>query len=267
MFKITIVAKTAAELHAKKLEFAKHQLSIEDNEESEIAPVIERANDAPSVKPPIDSFPKMPTARIGLDSRNIPWDERIHSASKSYNKDGTWRTRRNVDNDEVTRIEAELRQANVMATVAVVPTAAPGTTAVIPSEVVRVPIQPVAPIVPMSAPAFIPPQAPQQPIAAPVVAPVVVQAPAPVAQPIGRQAHSYATFKSNLNSILTNLINEGKIDRVYLDGMTKWLKEQFIADGLTIPMDHIWNVIGSEKHTMILFNEFAKHGFITAIEG
>jgi len=46
----------------------------------------------------------------GLDSRGLPWDGRIHSETRTMNKDGSWRAKRGV-NDEamVKRVEAELR--------------------------------------------------------------------------------------------------------------------------------------------------------------
>lgn len=44
-----------------------------------------------------------------LDSDGIKWDERIHSETKSQNKDGTWRLRRNVDKALVDQVIAEQR--------------------------------------------------------------------------------------------------------------------------------------------------------------
>lgn len=44
-----------------------------------------------------------------FDSAGLPWDERIHAPSKATNKDGTWRSRRNVDPRVVTAVEFELR--------------------------------------------------------------------------------------------------------------------------------------------------------------
>lgn len=45
-----------------------------------------------------------------LDKNNLPWDARIHAASKAVNADGTWRQRRGVDRELVATVEAELRQ-------------------------------------------------------------------------------------------------------------------------------------------------------------
>lgn len=46
-----------------------------------------------------------------LDSDGIKWDERIHSETKSQNKDGTWRLRRGVDKALVDQVIAEQRAA------------------------------------------------------------------------------------------------------------------------------------------------------------
>ena len=53
------------------------------------------------------------TAPAGLDSAGMPWDERIHSGSKSVNADGTWRYKRGGDLAERERIEAELKGARI----------------------------------------------------------------------------------------------------------------------------------------------------------
>jgi hypothetical protein len=46
-----------------------------------------------------------------LDSEGVKWDERIHSETKSQNKDGTWRLRRGVDKTLVEQVIAEQRAA------------------------------------------------------------------------------------------------------------------------------------------------------------
>lgn len=45
-----------------------------------------------------------------LDSEGVAWDERIHSETKSQNKDGTWRLRRNVDKALVDQVIAAQQQ-------------------------------------------------------------------------------------------------------------------------------------------------------------
>lgn len=44
-----------------------------------------------------------------FDSAGLPWDERIHAASKTTNKDGTWRSKRNISETLVATVTAELR--------------------------------------------------------------------------------------------------------------------------------------------------------------
>jgi hypothetical protein len=44
-----------------------------------------------------------------LDSEGVAWDERIHSETKSQNKDGTWRLRRGVDKALVEQVIAGQR--------------------------------------------------------------------------------------------------------------------------------------------------------------
>lgn len=51
------------------------------------------------------------TAAPDVDSRGIRWDERIHAATKSVNKDGSWRYRRGVDEKLIEEVEQEQRFA------------------------------------------------------------------------------------------------------------------------------------------------------------
>jgi len=44
-----------------------------------------------------------------FDSSGMPWDERIHSANRGTNANGTWRKRRGVSDGLVAGVEAELR--------------------------------------------------------------------------------------------------------------------------------------------------------------
>lgn len=45
------------------------------------------------------------------DSAGVMWDERIHAETKTQNKDGTWRNRRNVDKALIEQVVAEQRAA------------------------------------------------------------------------------------------------------------------------------------------------------------
>lgn len=44
-----------------------------------------------------------------LDKAGLPWDERIHSSSKNFTADGSWRKKRGVTDGVVFEVEAQLR--------------------------------------------------------------------------------------------------------------------------------------------------------------
>lgn len=58
--------------------------------------------------PPPPAAPSAPANGAARDTKGIPWDERIHSAEKGTNKDGTWRKRRNVDDVTYGQVLAEI---------------------------------------------------------------------------------------------------------------------------------------------------------------
>lgn len=72
-------------------------------------------SDAPGASNPEETEPDADASDAcdtsQLDSEGIKWDERIHSETKSQNKDGTWRLRRGVDKALVDRVIAEQRAA------------------------------------------------------------------------------------------------------------------------------------------------------------
>ena len=61
--------------------------------------------------PPLDDDSSWPAPPGGttLDADGIPWDNRIHAASKTQCKDGTWKLRPGVDKDLVAQVKAQLR--------------------------------------------------------------------------------------------------------------------------------------------------------------
>lgn len=115
-----------------------------------------------------------------LDKRGFPHDARIHSKEPKLNADGTWRARRNLDNAELERVEAELRAQGYGPQAPDVPR--PGNTVTVhvgpgvASVPVTVPLPPPAPVV----------AAPDAPAAAP--AQVMVPPPPPVAAPVSTSA-------------------------------------------------------------------------------
>jgi hypothetical protein len=87
---------------------------------------------------------------IELDSKGLPWDERIHASTKAINKDGSWKAKRGVQPVTVTEVEAELRNT-------------------VASQNAQVSAPAAAPVQQFAPPA---PQAPAAPVAMPQPAPV-----------------------------------------------------------------------------------------------
>lgn len=86
-----------------------------------LAPSIPQAV-TPSINaplPPANTAPTTPThgaassgavaSSVDLDSKGLPWDERIHAGSKAKVKDGSWRMKKELNPAHVAAVEAELR--------------------------------------------------------------------------------------------------------------------------------------------------------------
>jgi hypothetical protein len=65
------------------------------------APVMDDTN------PELGPLPN-PEGAPDVDSRGLPWDERIHAGTKATNADGSWRNKRGVDKALLEAVEAEL---------------------------------------------------------------------------------------------------------------------------------------------------------------
>lgn len=109
----------------------------------------------PSPPPAASAVPSPPPAAAtpapaaAVDSKGLPWDERIHASSRAKIADGSWRMKRGVEPALVTKVEAELR--------AQIPPAAPPTTfAAAPANGAPVPPPPTP-----AAPAPLPPGPPE----------------------------------------------------------------------------------------------------------
>lgn len=126
-----------------------------------LARVMDRAGPIPSDGQNYDPGENAPDNLTppALDTKGLPWDERIHAKSKALNADGSWRSRRNVEDAIISQVEAELR-ARLAA--GVVPVAAPPVQEVIPPAVV-----------PAAAPPAMPGGLPGMP-AIPAMPPIVV---------------------------------------------------------------------------------------------
>jgi hypothetical protein len=118
------------------------------------------ATPTPAFVPPAPTAPGMvaPTASaaapttpanvVELDSKGLPWDERIHAGTKSKLKSGEWKAKKQVEAALVASVEAELR-ARVAASPA--PVAAVQDAAAVFAAAPGVPAVP-APFVPPAAP-------------------------------------------------------------------------------------------------------------------
>ncbi len=71
---------------------------------------------APAVAEPSTNAPSAHAASSDVvDKAGLPWNERIHSSSRNFNADGTWRKRKNLEKAgvDVAAVEAELRAVTV----------------------------------------------------------------------------------------------------------------------------------------------------------
>lgn len=126
---------------------------------------------SPAVPAPVQQAPAAPTTPatvVDLDSRGLPWDDRIHASTKAKVQDGSWKKKRGVGETYVLQVEAQLRGQPVMTpTVPPAPVITPqpwpfaATDAAAP-EVPSTPAIPTAPQVVPSAP--VAPAAPSEPV-------------------------------------------------------------------------------------------------------
>lgn len=199
MYRVMLTGKNLLELveEAKKFIGEIDDLQYGGNYDTPIPPDIE---DSFLPEEVTESPVEIPAANLSteVDSRGIRFDDRIHSASKSINKDGSWRSRRGVEPELIKKLEAE-QGAPAIAAQPVVPSA---------------PIQTVAPI---TTPV---PAAP--PVALPLAPP-----PLPAQQPV-TLAHSVDSFKSDLVRVLTELVKQGKLTQDYINALKNYFKVQEI---------------------------------------
>lgn len=80
------------------------------------------------VPPPPVAVAAVPVAAV--DATGLPWDARVHSESKAKNKDGSWRTRRNLVPGLLEAVTAELRGSVATLTVPAQPATAADVAAV-----------------------------------------------------------------------------------------------------------------------------------------
>lgn len=169
----------------------------------------------------------------GLDSRGLPWDDRIHSVTQAKVKDGAWRYKRGVEDAQIRVVEQELIAKSKQIQGAQMVEAGPAYHPPVPSAVphpVHVPVIPAAPVPAAVAP---PPMPPPQP-------------PVP-------SAHSLKTFKETLVPTLAKLVRDGKLTEEYL----KSLCAHYGVD-----MIHKVN----DQQLAELFDGFVQYGMIVKAE-
>jgi len=151
-----------------------------------------------------------------LDSTGLPWDERIHAASKAMVAGNKWRKRKGVSDVTFAAIEAELRGAPVELPAPIqmpamqMPSLAPMMPAV-EAAVAQTPIM-------QMPPALTPPLVQPEPVAAPVMqmppalvaaAPVMAPQPAPAPEPVA--APSGDLDMAGFMAHLTTLMSQGRV--------------------------------------------------------
>lgn len=114
--------------------------------------------------------PPAPLGNVERDSKGMPYDGRIHSASKNKVADGSWRYKRGCDEAVIAQVEAELRAAIAAAPA---PVGGVGTPWPFPAE----PAVPPVPAVVVAAAPAVATVAPPPVVASPPVAAVAVPVP------------------------------------------------------------------------------------------
>jgi hypothetical protein len=191
--------------------------------------------EAPTFTPP-------PAVDPNVDASGALWNAAIHASTRNKTKDGMWKKK---------KVYTEKTAA------------APQTMQPAPAQALHIPPPSMdigIPSGPQVHVQFHP--APQAPVAPPVVqAPVQQVVPVQkyenVQVPAGtRPAHSLISFKNNLTLIIAQLITEKKIDQNYVQQMKNYFQ-----------VKEIWNILQSERQCIEMYDEFAKHGFITQVDG
>lgn len=160
-----------------------------------------------------------------LDSKGVPYDATIHTATKLKTQSGEWKKK------PVRGSKAEATQPQWQSPVT---TQAPPVQIPVTNE----------PTVAMPFTQFPPAEQAQQTPVIESLAPAIGNAP---------PMHSYESFKKNLGKITMILANQGKIDRNYL--------MQLAAH---FGVNEIWDIVEPkhEANCRILYNSFIEHGLI-----
>lgn len=266
MFKFLIEGKSIAELKENIVEFFNEfealQPSVKVRPAQDISahfaaklpdvPKVEAEKKTESISAPSVSVPTTPAPSVpvlgndyGVDSRGLPWDERIHSVTQAKVKDGSWRYKRGVEEGTIRTVEAELaskargmQESQMVPASPNIPFTAPAIPASVPQGVAATPPIPAAPI---------PLQVVQTPVA------VVAPPPMPPPQPAVPSAHSLKTFKETLIPTLAKLVKDGKLTQDYINSL---------CAHYGVDMVHKVN----EQQLEEIFNGFVQYGMIVKAE-
>ena len=234
---ISVSGKTLKECHEQILALANEitgdmKESVKDPIVPQPAPV--KFDIGPSSAPTVAI-----TDSTGVDSRGLPWDERIHSGNKEKGKDGVWRRRRGVDPTFEKQVEAELYAAAGKTS----PTQVKPFGSMSPEQYQQAVQQPAAPApmpttehraaLPVGADLLSSAQIPATP--APTFAP-----PAPV-QVLPPNTFTPETFRNNLVNVLNDLAAAGKVNHDWINAqkvmfggkdVTQWSENQASCNSL-----------------------------------
>lgn len=179
------------------------------------------------------------------DSDGYPYDNRIHSAGKSINRDGTWRYKKGVEKDFIKQVEATLpRKTNAHASATVTLPQA-----VNPQQMIEAAQQTPQPFQMQAMAAM------QQPVQSPLHQ-IPVAAPMPATPPAVPSAFDLKSFTEHFPTIVARLTSEGKITRDYVLAIEKYYGLQQLMDILKPAQAQ--NLNG-------LFLDWAQHGLITRV--
>lgn len=200
------------------------------------------------------SIPKAPIAAVvvapapegTIDSKGLPWDERLHLEGRTFNKDGSWRSKRRLDENFIIQVETELR-AKMRALKGLAPVTSYGS----PAAALSYPAPP-PPTIHVEIPNFAANSVPFKPVE--VAPPVQTYENVVVPQGV-RPAHSLLSFQNNLMTLLSQLVSDGKINREYIEELKKYFN-----------VKEIWHITSSGKQSMELYDVFAQAGFITKVD-
>jgi hypothetical protein len=184
-YRVSITAETPKELRKKLVALLDQDVfageTVTTTVRAGLAVVEEESDeemeDVPSPYTGKPSIDRSTVVDNEVDAEGIPWDDRIHASSKAKVKDGTWRTKRGVEDATIYEVKKELR-ARVGA--------------------VAAPVQ----------------QEIAAPVAQPTV---VAPSPAPVPPMMNNNGHTLETFKANFPVIIGNLVTQGKINQDYVN--------------------------------------------------